>query len=512
VAINRLNAVVGHLRRVLAPPEGDRELLLRFILRRDEGAFAALVRRHGPMVLGVCRRILRHDQDAEDAFQATFLVLARKARGVRNREAVASWLHAVAFRTAQQVRAAQMRRRTRERQVETLPHTAVQPPEAQDWRPLLDHELNRLPERYRSPLVLCDLHGQPRRRAALQLGLSDGTLSRRLAAGRRLLAERLSRHGVLLSGGALATALAGEASAAVPASWISLTARGATLVAAGQAAALATPAVFLMNQVLRSMLMTKLKFALVLVFALVGAGGIAYRAAGQAPGAEARPVSETELLRREIELLRLRLDLVQQQVRTQQAELQALRATAAAKTQTGGIRYEAVGPLIPQAGQPVTIYRAQEAGKAPLVPGTPVPADRVAGDRFFVRTLPADLSEKLTPFVMEAVRAALQKELAKPEYVRARAVAAIAAKPAPVIPPLPIAPPGATAPPGGRPEAGIRPKDVPSQVAEKLEQALQLLRQAQDEASRARASDELDRILRDLRQQIRKTEESAPRR
>src|SRR5205807_6916674 len=135
------------------------ELLLRFVLRRDEGAFSALVRRYGPMVLAVCRRVLRHEQDAEDAFQATFLVLARKARAVRKRQALASWLYQVAYRTAQQVYIARQRRRLRETQWEVLPDVAIPPAEAQDWRPLLDGELNRLPERYRAAVVLCDLRG-----------------------------------------------------------------------------------------------------------------------------------------------------------------------------------------------------------------------------------------------------------------------------------------------------------------------------------------------------------------
>src|SRR3954469_4621622 len=118
MATNRLRTALGNLQLALAPHEGDGQLLARFVACRDEAAFAALVRRHGPMVLGVCRRVLRHPQDAEDAFQATFLVLARKAGTVVKRESVGSWLYAVAYRTARQARTAQARRWAREKQVD----------------------------------------------------------------------------------------------------------------------------------------------------------------------------------------------------------------------------------------------------------------------------------------------------------------------------------------------------------------------------------------------------------
>ena len=144
MATHRLRTALNYLQSALAPPgatESDAQLLARFLTYRDEAAFAALVRRHGPMVLGVCRRVLRHTHDAEDAFQAAFLVLARKAGSVLKRQAVASWLYMVAYRTAQRARARQARRVAREVQVDELPHPPVPPAEAQDWRPLLDGEL-----------------------------------------------------------------------------------------------------------------------------------------------------------------------------------------------------------------------------------------------------------------------------------------------------------------------------------------------------------------------------------
>src|SRR5579885_1930780 len=211
----------------------DGELLARFVATRDEMSFAALVRRHGPMVLSVCRRMLRHDQDAEDCFQATFLVLARKAATVK-RESVGSWLYAVAYRTSLEARAVNARRRMREKQVLEMPQPEVMPSDVPDWRPWLDHELNRLPEQYRLVIVACDLEGRSRKEAARQLGIAEGTLSSRLARGRRLLAKRLAPHGLSLSGAALATAICeGAVSAQVPAALVSTTTKTAVLVAAG---------------------------------------------------------------------------------------------------------------------------------------------------------------------------------------------------------------------------------------------------------------------------------------
>jgi RNA polymerase sigma factor (sigma-70 family) len=283
---NRLREALEHVRRALAPPGGgltDAQLLGRFVADRDEGAFAALVLRHGPMVLGVCRRVLGHEQDAEDAFQATFLALARKAPSLRRRAAVGGWLYEVAYRAAVDAGRARERRRGRERQVRDMPHPQLQPPEPPDWRPVLDRELAGLPEKYRAAVVLCDLEGQPRREAARQLGLAEGTLSSRLATGRRMLAGRLSRRGVALSGGALAAALSeAAASAQVPAALVWSTAKAA----AGNLAA-PTAAVVLMKGVLRAMFVAKLKVVLgaVLVVAALGAGGVAYRAGG-APASE----------------------------------------------------------------------------------------------------------------------------------------------------------------------------------------------------------------------------------
>jgi RNA polymerase sigma factor (sigma-70 family) len=351
---NRLRQSLEHLRRALAPPgdaTSDAQLLARFLIDREEGAFAALVRRHGPMVLGVCRRVLGHAQDAEDAFQATFLVLARKAASVRKRAAVGSWLYGVAYRTAREARDARARRRARERQMETMPHPEVQPAEPQDWRPVLDGELAGLPEKYRAAIVFCDLEGRSRREVARQLGLPEATLSSRLATGRRMLADRLSRRGVALSGGALAAALSqSTASAQVPAALVWSTAKAA----AGNLAAASPAAAVLVKGVLRAMFLAKLKVAIgaVLVVAVLGAGGLAYRAGGAQAAPREKPRGELEELRKENELLRLNLRIVLEKCRAQESELLALKGKGRGEGPPTGGGMGGMGPGMGMRGGP----------------------------------------------------------------------------------------------------------------------------------------------------------------
>src|SRR5437588_199324 len=172
---NPLNGVIPHVLADLGPDGGgttDGELLARFLVSRDHAALAALVRRHAPMVWGVCRRLLPHHHDAEDAFQATFLVLVRKAAAVPGR-AVAGWLFGVARQTAVRLRATAAKQRRREAQVVTMPEPT--PAEVRDdMQAELDEELGRLPEHYRGVVVLCDLEGATRKEAARQLGLPEG--------------------------------------------------------------------------------------------------------------------------------------------------------------------------------------------------------------------------------------------------------------------------------------------------------------------------------------------------
>ena len=179
--------IIRHLRRAALRQAGagpdDAQLMERFLADRDESAFEALVRRHGSMVFGVCRRVLGRRHDAEDAFQATFLVLACKAAGVRNRAALASWLYGVAYRTAGKARAQAARRRIKERKAAVV-EAREDNHERHDLARLLDYEVKRLSDKYRTAVILCDLEGVSRKEAARRLGLPEGTVSSRLAAAR----------------------------------------------------------------------------------------------------------------------------------------------------------------------------------------------------------------------------------------------------------------------------------------------------------------------------------------
>jgi RNA polymerase sigma factor (sigma-70 family) len=242
MASSPMGTVLEHLRRVALLRDGagltDGELLEAFVVQGDGAYLEALVRRHGPMVLGVCRRLLHNEHDAEDAFQAAFLVLVRRAGSIVPREQVGNWLYGVAHRTALEARRAAARRRAREKQVSAMPHPLVEPEEVwQELRPLVDEELSRLPEKYRSAVVLCDLGGRTRKEAARQLGLPEGTVSGRLTVARQLLAKRLARRGVTLSCGTLAAALAHGSAAAVPNSLVLATVQAAGLTSAGGLAA-----------------------------------------------------------------------------------------------------------------------------------------------------------------------------------------------------------------------------------------------------------------------------------
>lgn len=268
----RSSRVVAEIRRVVLAGETasltDAQLLGRFLDHHDESAFAALVHRHGPMVFGVCRRVLHNYQDAEDAFQATFLVLLRRAAQVWPRARVGNWLYGVAFQTARKARVRVARQRQRETHMADPPEPAM--PERETWqdvRPVLDQELSRLPDRYRAPVLLCDVEGQTRKEAARQLGLPEGTLSSRLARGRALLARRLTRRGVALSGATLATLTARQAEAVcVPAALACRTA-GAGVIP--------EQVMTLTREVLKAMAWSRIKGAALLLLVVGLAVGLA---------------------------------------------------------------------------------------------------------------------------------------------------------------------------------------------------------------------------------------------
>jgi RNA polymerase sigma factor (sigma-70 family) len=266
----------------------DEELLESYIERRDDAAFEVLVRRHGPMVWNVCRRLLTRHEDAEDAFQATFLVLVRKARSISSRNLVGNWLYGVANQTALKARALAARRRTREIQVAAMPAPAARSEEVyrHDWQPLLDNALSSLPRKYRAAIVLCDLEGLAYKEAALQLGWSQGTLSVRLMRARQMLARRLKKKDGSAPDIEMLTVALSEhsATARMPPSLVVSTVSAANFFAASQAAAagaLSANAAALTEEVLKAMLFTKLKVAaaiLLLATVCAGAGLLGYSA------------------------------------------------------------------------------------------------------------------------------------------------------------------------------------------------------------------------------------------
>jgi RNA polymerase sigma factor (sigma-70 family) len=299
----RSTGVLQQIRRLFTfgPVSGltEWELLVRYIERHDEAAFAALVARHGAMVLGVCRRMLPNPDDVEDAFQATFVVLVRKARTIRPNEPVGPWLYGVAHRVALRARSDVARRR-RERPVSTIPDFTFDIDAHESQRDLelsavLDEEIRRLPERYRAAIVLCYLEGRSHEEAAGQLGWPLGTVKGRLARARDLLRGRLARRGLAPSIASLAAFLAREADASVPLGWVETTIRAAMrLIAKAPAAGtVSATASALSAGVLQAMVLNQVKTAaaaLVLLAAIVaGAGAFARQDRPAERSSEAAP-------------------------------------------------------------------------------------------------------------------------------------------------------------------------------------------------------------------------------
>jgi RNA polymerase sigma factor (sigma-70 family) len=291
---------MGYLRRTIAPAEGngvsDAQLLERFIRARDEVAFELLVYRHGPMVFGVCRRVLRDIHDAEDAFQATMLVLARKADSISKWNSISSWLYKAAYRTALRAKAHSTKRTRFENHL--LDPAGVRAPSdpaddlaRRELRPVLDEELNRLPEKYRLPVVLCYLEGKTNEQAARQLQWPLGTVKTRLTKARELLCTQLARRGLTLSTALLVTTLSqNAASIGMPPALVSSIVQAAVKIAAGSAAAaglMSTRVAFLTQGALNAMFMTKLKFVAAVVLAIsvagTGAGVLSYSTRAAAP-------------------------------------------------------------------------------------------------------------------------------------------------------------------------------------------------------------------------------------
>jgi RNA polymerase sigma factor (sigma-70 family) len=296
-----IGIVLRHLGRLAggaAPERTDRQLLDDFASRHDEAAFAALVGRHGGMVLRVCRRVLRHEQDAEDAFQATFLVLARSAATIRRREALAGWLHGVARRTAMKAKRTAARRRAREGRPRSQAPPAPPGPLWEEVRSVLDEELGRLAEPFRSAFVLCILEGKTGPEAAAALGCKEATVYTRVNRARRLLRKALTARGIELAALLGALAVADGAARAAPAALVRTTIRFGLLVAAGEPAAgvIPTQVAALAAGVTRAMSLTKAKIAgvLLLVVGLFAAAGALACQALAARDPEPKPVARSE--------------------------------------------------------------------------------------------------------------------------------------------------------------------------------------------------------------------------
>jgi RNA polymerase sigma factor (sigma-70 family) len=282
----RTAGVVGQLRQLataIAPDDQtDGQLLVRFLTDRDEAAFALIVRRHGAMVLSVCRRVTGNLVDADDAFQAVFVVLVRRARDLITQPTVGNWLYGVARRAALKARAVAARRRLKEARA-ARPEVVRDQTGANEVAEVIDAELCRLPDRYREPVVLCELEGRPRQEVAALLGVPEGTISSRLAYARKLLADRLRRHGftlcVLVPG-----ILSGNATARVPESLVLATVQAAS---AG-----ATPAVTkLVTEVTKAMFIDKLRIGVAVFAAVILGAGVGLSALSRVTAApQAKPV------------------------------------------------------------------------------------------------------------------------------------------------------------------------------------------------------------------------------
>ena len=275
----------------------DAELLDRWVVNQDEAAFELLLRRHGPLVLGVCRRLLHHPQDVEDAFQAVFLLLIRKAASIRQRQSLGSWLYKVAYRVALRARAD--RQKTAVAPAADLEALAAAPDDELLWRdlrPVLDDEVQRLPEKYRAAFVLCHLQGLTNQQAADTLGCPLGTVLSRLSWARQRLRLRLARRGLAVSAVGLATVLSDSAaSATVVPALIQSTLVASEHFAVGTAAtAGAAPSVLLAEGVLKTMFTNKLILPTVAVLGLLALGAVAtFHLAQAAPPPRATPAAPT---------------------------------------------------------------------------------------------------------------------------------------------------------------------------------------------------------------------------
>jgi RNA polymerase sigma factor (sigma-70 family) len=299
MGVGPLSSFIRRLRGDLAASQrggvSDAQLLDRWLVQRDEAAFEVLLWRHGPMILGVCRRVLHNDADVEDAFQATFLLLMRKAASIRRGASVAAWLYQTAYRVALRARQRSREQSARESARGELP--ATDPNEEILWRdvrPLLDEEINRLPEKYRVPFIRCYLEGCTNEEAAVEMGCPVGTIHSRLSWARERLRSRLARRGLTLAtAGLTALLVQNAASAALPTPLAETTLQAAFAYAAQSTAGVSAGAVALTKGVLRTMFIAKLKLGVAVVLAVLLAGGVSGLACYRVAEAAAYPPRAT---------------------------------------------------------------------------------------------------------------------------------------------------------------------------------------------------------------------------
>jgi RNA polymerase sigma factor (sigma-70 family) len=256
----------------------DRDLLLRFVQKRDEAAFEVLLWRHGTMVLNLCRRMLRQEQDAEDVFQATFLALAREAGAIGSRDTLPGWLYRVAFRIALKVRSKSARFDTSVPLADIASRSSAPDLEWREIRQILDEEVSRLPTKYRMPFILCCLQGRSNSEAAKEIGCPKGTVDSRLSWARERLRQRLVRRGVTLAAGgvALDAVWQAEASAALPDNLVRSTLHASVAFANGSAAIVSSSAISLARGVVKAMMFDKVKRVVVIGFVLFAIGGVGW--------------------------------------------------------------------------------------------------------------------------------------------------------------------------------------------------------------------------------------------
>src|SRR5438552_13950698 len=291
MSVDRANGLLRHVRRLLGSQRdeaADGTLLQRFALHADDAAFAALVHRHGPLVWSVSRRVARHEQDAEDVYQATFLLLARKAGVIRKSNAIASWLYGVAHRLALRTRCDAARRRQHEGQAAGSTVTlACDDLTWRELREMLDAELARLPDQYRAPVLLCYFEGLTQEEAARQLGWTKRSVKDRLEHGRNRLRARLAKRGATLSMTLVGSLIAADTSkAAAPAALTEATLQGAVAFARHRplAGLVSSPVLDLTERGLKTMFVSKLLIAttLILVVATLSSAGLLLGRAGRA--------------------------------------------------------------------------------------------------------------------------------------------------------------------------------------------------------------------------------------